>query len=46
MRITAISSTVMCALLTGPFILVEGIRPAIPLLISLILGIIWTVISE
>ena len=46
MRITAISSTVMCALLTGPFILVEGIRPAIPLLISLILGIIWAVISE
>lgn len=46
MRITAIASTVICALLTGPFILVEGFRPAIPLLISLILGIIWTVISE
>ena len=46
MRFSAITSTVMCALLTGPFILVEGIRPAIPLLISLILGIIWTVISE
>ena len=46
MRLTAIASTVVCAMLTGPFIFVEGFRASIPLLISLLLGIVWTVISE
>lgn len=46
MRLTAITSTVICAMLTGPFIFVEGFRASIPLLIALILGIVWTVISE
>ena len=46
MRLTAIASTVVCALLAGPFVLVEGLRASIPLLIALVLGVIWTVISE
>jgi len=33
-------------MLTGPFIFVEGLRASIPLLIALVLGVIWTVISE
>lgn len=46
MRLTAIASTVVCAMLTGPFIFVEGLRASIPLLIALVLGVVWTVISE
>lgn len=43
MRLASIMSTVVIAMATMPYILNHGIRAAVPLLISLVCGIIWSV---
>ena len=43
MRLASIMSTVVIAMATMPYILNHGIRAAVPLLVSLVCGIIWSV---
>ena len=46
MRLASVMSTIIVAFATMPYILNHGIRSAIPLLIALVCGVIWSVTCE
>ena len=46
MRLASILSTIVVAMATMPYILNHGIRSAVPLLIALVCGVIWSVTCE